>query len=454
MKPCNLLAVTTVLSVAVFFNAVNASPSWTYVGLKGETIHTVFHLTGYSEDGVMAGTGTGIWNFEYARWIKAWSGLPVHDIKMTSGGLLLAAAGNGSDSDGVYVGRVAGIAEPGTIWRFSLLVKCSQPTALAFESIPGLDTACSGRVYVGNSSGVRCGYLCSGPDNNPVCALKEIAAPADPFGKTCKSMVVGTDDRKLYAGGYDDNLLNGLELFKPAKLIRGDAVGLSSIKTLNVTSIIEMPVQKEGDKRDIYHKAVATIDSGIQVFDGATLWSRYPSPAPGKPVLSIVPFRTIASMKWTEIVAATDTGVFHQCPPNADCVWVQMPGLHGSPKCLAQYGGKTLWAGTDSGVYRCDFPVGTGQNRLTTEFPGRETNSLRIRYFSGSISVGYALGSSSPVRLSVYNQRGQMVRKQSATRQSAGMHSMEISIKALPPGTYVVELAADKCRIAKKVAVP
>jgi hypothetical protein len=47
------------------------------------------------------------------------------------------------------------------------------------------------------------------------------------------------------------------------------------------------------------------------------------------------------------------SGVYLQCPPMADCHWSKLDALPGEATCIACQNGGTLWAGTDSGLYRC-----------------------------------------------------------------------------------------------------
>ncbi len=356
-----------------------AAYSWTYVGLKGEAVNTILPMIGYSPDGVMVGTHTGIWNYEYARWVKTWSGLPVHAIIRIPNGNFLAAMGNGSDSDGVYLGTLRAIAEPGTLWKFHLLAKCPRPTALA---IAPMDGSCICRVYVGNAEGVRTGMLCQD-------TLKEIAlisGPAAPFGNTCKSLVIGTDDGMLYAGGYDDNPQEGPGGRDTAWLLRGTADKLTALKRMNATSIAELPLQSmsAGGIRDLHPLAVATVDSGIHYFAYGAFWKSYPAPAVNKPVVAVAPFRTVPSLNWTEIIAATATGVFRQCPPNADCVWSKIENLPGTPSCIAQYQAAMLWAGTDSGVYQYEASTSVDRNSRCTRSTARP---IRIETGNGLLEI-------------------------------------------------------------------
>jgi hypothetical protein len=408
MKLFKLAVTIVILSGNASLFRLDASSSWTYVGLKGEIINAILPMIGSSPNGIMVGTNTGIWHFEYTWWDHSYSGLPVHDIIKTSDGQLLAAMGNGSDSDGVYIGKIIAIGEPGTRWGFSLLVKCPQPTSLAFQAILGLDTACSGRLYVGNAEGVRAGYLCTtGLDNHPSCGLTAITGAPNPFYIT--SMIIGSDDSMLYAGGRYDLFPNpGPGPIEYSWLLRGNGSGLTALKKMNVTSIVEMPVQRGPDDGPIRYVAAATIDSGVQFLNSGTLMTRRPSPVASEPIIAIVPFRTFNSMNWNELVAATPSGVFRQCPPNADCVWSKMDVVPGAPRRLAHYQGTTLWTGTDSGVYRYDAPTGIQPQSVSGSSFGK--GMLSIRKGKGNIALEINSNYSPNSKVSFFDTRGRSVR--------------------------------------------
>jgi hypothetical protein len=411
---------------------VNASQSWIYVGQKGETINCILPMAGTGPNGIMVGTNTGIWQFEYTWWDHSYTGLPVHAIIKISDGQLLAAMGNGSDSDGVYVGKIVAIGEPGERWGFSLLVKCPQPTALAYQAIPGLDTACSGMLYVGGADGVRAGYLCTGLDKKPICGLTAMTGVPNPFYIT--SMVVGSDDHMLYAGGRIDLIpIAGPGPAPYSWMLRGNSTGLTALKKMNTTSIVELPAQRGPDDGLIRYIAAATVDSGVQFINNASFMARRPPPVAAEPIVAVVAFRTFSALNWSELIAATPSGVFRQCAPNADCIWSKMEKLPGIPKCLAQNLGTTLWAGTDSGVYRYDAPTGVSPKSVSGSSLAVGMKSIR----AGKGNVVFEInGNYSPSgKISFFDTRGRNVKTCVMERQhpvivkmNKGLYGYRVSI--------------------------
>jgi hypothetical protein len=431
MKPSKLVMAAVFLWCSISPCPLYAAPTWTYVGLKGETINSILPMMEYSPNGIMVGTKTGIWHFEYTWWEHSFSGLPVHDIIKIPGERLLAAMGNGSDSDGVYLGKVIAIGEPGTRWGFSLLVKCPHPTALAFQAI-AMDTTCLGRLYAGNAEGVRSGYLCTDANHNPVCDLTMVNGPDHPFGHTCTSMIIGTDDRKLYAGGYDDSI-SETGVKDPAWLLSGDyASGLTALKKMNVTSIMEMPEQKIGS-RQVKLIAVATIDSGIQTFDSGTPY--VDGGVPSRVFLeSNIRDIAVFNLNGTaHAVAATPSGVYFFLGWAADPTWMKYP-LPGAPECLAHHEGKMLWAGTDSGVYRYESITEVDRKYSFGSSAGMRIQSSRT--IKGNIIFRITNSDRYEGKVSVFDTRGRLVK----TCIAAGKHT---SILYLGKGLYFFKIAAN-----------
>jgi hypothetical protein len=429
MKPVKLLMVAVFLWWSISLCPLHAASSWNYVGLKGEAINVIFPVIGTSPNGIMVGTQTGIWHFEYSWWDHSYSGLPVHDIIKIPGERLLAAMGNGSDSDGVYLGKVVAIGEPGTRWGFSLLVKCPHPTALAFQAI-AMDTTCSGRLYVGNAEGVRSGYLCKGADNNLVCDLTIVSSPGHPFGSTCESMIVGSDDGMLCAGGYDQ----GIDLVPASNawLLRGNASGLTALKKMNVTSIMEMPEQKIGS-RQVKVIAVATIDSGIQTFDNGTPYVDGRVPSRVFSEANILDIAVFNLNETAHFVAATPSGVYFFLGWAADPTWMK-PSLPGSPVCLAYHQGTMLWAGTDSGVYRYESITVVDRKDTFGSSAGMRIQSIRT--IKGDVFFEINNNDNYDGKVSFFDTRGKLVK----TCIVAGNH---ISIFSIGKGLFFYKIAVN-----------
>jgi hypothetical protein len=391
------------LLLCFFFSLpLNAGNTWNLVGLKGEKINVIHHPPISEENAIMVGTDKGIWWFEYGSWWQYGGStvnkltLPVYDIKSASTHDMLVVAGNGSDSDGVYMSKLAAIGEPGTLFGFVLQARWPRPTALALS---GMDGSCSDKIYVGNIDGVSAGLLCS----RKMDTLKALPCPQNPFGVRCASMIVSTLDGRLYAGGnYGTRpIFTGEPAI--AQFISGTNE-LTQVKKLNATAIVEYRSQNE------IMVAVATVDSGIQLFKNGAYHLSFSSPSPGEPVLSIVPFATqdFGGGVWTMLVAATPSGVYRQCAPNMNCVWARLGDITGSPCCLEQYQGKTLWAATDSGVYRFDYTTDLQHDNsvMTVQRP----RIAAIRQQNGSIRFTITGNIEPDYSLSIYDLQGRCIR--------------------------------------------
>ncbi len=185
------------------------------------------------------------------------------------------------------------------------------------------------------------------------------------------------------------------------------------------------------DLRDIRPIAVSTIDSGVQFFYNGNLWSSIPSPVRTLPVHSIVPFRTYSSLRWTETAAATDSGVFYNCPPNADCMWIKIPGLTGSPKFLAQYQGKMLWAGTDSGVYLYESTTTIERENLQVIFPA--INLITLRHSNGNAVFEIKNTSGREGNFSFFDMQGRCVK-------TLTVRGRDVSIANMNNGVYIYRI--------------
>ena len=79
---------------------------------------------------------------------------------------------------------------------------------------------------------------------------------------------------------------------------------------------------------------------------------------------------------------------------------------------------------------------------------------LSINYRSRSMTISYAIAGGSNVTLYVYNQRGQLLFRQTAAHRNTGTHSIRLKTGKMAPGLYLVELVAGRERLAKKVVAP
>ncbi|MBN1760499.1 MAG: hypothetical protein JW863_19375 [Chitinispirillaceae bacterium] len=417
------------LSIAYLFGSMAALPlqaasSWTLFGLDDEVVNTIITLSpGNGDDALMVGTSKGIWNHEYGHWLNVWEGLPVRDMRLIDYNMILAAAGNGSDSDGIYLGKVIAIGEPGNLWQFTLLQKAPHPTAVEYLPMPELSGGrCNGTLFAANASGVFQGTVCS----ESVEGFSAMTTPSNPWG-TGAALLFSTDNT-LWAGGnygYGDNTLVSMT----ASLLRGTGE-LTELKKLNITSMAEYTSQ--GDTL----LAAATVDSGIQVFRNGVLNHSLPPPAADQPIVSIVPFPTIqdyGSGKWTMLLAATPKSIYRQCPPTANCIWGGIgTELPAAVRCIAQYRQQVLWAGTDAGVYRYEYSTAVRQRYAPAPILAAEVRAVSRR--PGNVGMQLLHDDGLPYSISLFDLRGRCVRHDVITGQ-------ELMITGLAGGVYHYRLS-------------
>jgi hypothetical protein len=244
----------------------------------------------------------------------------------------------------------------------------------------------------------------------------------------------------LYAGGYDQG--SDPVPADNAWLLRGNATGLSPLKKMNVTSIMEMPEQQI-ESRKVKLIAVATIDSGIQTFDNGTLYANggFPSRVYSESIIVDIAVFNLNGIPHP--VAATPSGVFFFLGWAADPTWMK-PSLPGSPTCLAHHEGKMLWAGTDSGVYRYESITEVDRKYSFGSSSGRRIQSSRTT--TGDIIFRITNNDRYEGKVSVFDTRGRLVK----TRVVAGKHP---SIVSFGKGLFIYKIAVNnKAVTAGKIA--
>jgi len=389
----------TVLSVRS-----ETSGPWTLFGLEGEAVNTIAHLSeDFGHDAIMAGTDNGIKYYEFGHhWNSLGYGCPVYDIKMIDDNTFVAAAGNGSDSEGIYMGKVTGIGEPGSIWDFRLLIKHSRPTALAVQMLDAeYFGGLAAYVLAGNVTGVSKGLL----HNDSISALTAITGPENPFGMRCASILYSIQEDVIYAAGHGNYLSFSEEgTHDTAMLLRG-TTELAALKTIDITSMVQY---RYDNKTRI---AMATVDSGIQGYiDGSSAFSHILADPQPNPLLAIATVFSRPTDSFPRLVAATyDKSVFMQCHVDMNCVWQYLPPLPSRPRCLSVSNNNTVWAGTDSGLYRYDLPVTTMRRypsgRIAAKAPAVSVSHCK----KGGVQFDIMESDTRNYRLSVFDLSGRVV---------------------------------------------
>jgi len=358
-EPVNTKCLSGYLLPALLFisSTIYGASSWELFGLKNEYIHSLLLMpASYGEDELMVGTSNAIRQHDWGVWLTPWTGSAVYDLALLPNDDILAIAGNGSDSDGVYRGRITAIGEPGTFWTFEHAGFRPYPTAMTFVETP--NSTYLGTVYVGSISGVEFGAI----SDKTFIAMDSIDTDPriDPFGPFCSAVHWFSEEERLYAGGYNSYNGWGIVAVPPSYLLSGDYSRLSTVQQLEVTAMQEVHVEGEN------LLAIATVDSGVVFFSEGSKKFTVPPPQPYEKItaLAVLPLQHIFDdLEFTPLVAATPSGIYRQCPPTADCRWNKLGDLPHKATCIDYREDGTLWAGTDSGLYRY---------RLSTEIVTKE----------------------------------------------------------------------------------
>jgi hypothetical protein len=412
----------------------HAASPWTLAGLKNEKINTILHMSNFGGNALMAGTDNGIYWYQEGEWDTVWKGLPVHDLKLLPTGEPIAAVGNGSDSDGIYIGYIAAIAKRrvggdgmNTWWGFALLQKYPMPKAVAFSP---LDGRCAGKIYVGNNDGVASGMFC----NRTLAVLTKLPWSEQQFTIRCATMINYSVDGRVYIGS-NKRAANGTftEKEDSSWLLRG-TTELTRFKRLDVTSLAEYTTQRDIlingaasaiKDRDTRLLAVATADSGIRIFEGDYYYSALSAPVRNEPVIAVVPFSKIRStmgFTLTMLAAATSSGVYLQCSPDMHNQWQELGNLPHSSNCLAQYNGTVLWAGTDSGLYRYELPTYSQWDKKNTVFQPFRVNITNTGF--GSLCFSIKGDNRIPYTLELFDMLGKCVKKTNVVNENVVLNRL------------------------------
>ncbi|MBD3321865.1 MAG: hypothetical protein GF350_12285 [Chitinivibrionales bacterium] len=305
--------------------ACMAAPQWHLIGLSGQRVISV-----YSDPGspLLAGTDHGLRLLLGGSWYDEFGGLPsdlpVWDILGLANGDIVVAVGDGSKSDGIYLGR--NILDGPPIFEFELIDYVLKPTALAGSG----DT-----IYTGTSNAV---YQCLSLDSLEPLKMQEWA-----FGvemPVCADMLV-FQDGTLYAGGFDSSPEPG-----PGNLVTLANDSMESIRQLNVTSLAQGNFFEVGP----WELVIGTCDDGIYNYIPSATnnrWQHRDSPQ-NQPVTAIA---AIPNLIWSYTLYVALPGGIYSVHGDT---WTEIGAIPHPPTCFGAkslLGGFELLAGTESGLY-------------------------------------------------------------------------------------------------------
>lgn len=319
------------LAAAFSAGAAFCAPAWHSQGLDN---HNVRSLLVIDDTRIIAGTDSGL----YISWGRGWikidnSTLPANALVKTDDGSILAACGNGSRSDGIYLGQ--DVLDGPPFYVFSLLDWAFMPTALGLR---GQDT-----LYAGGTPDRMYRSVRRSP-NPDWSSFVEIETPAWCFGAEaphCAAVHAFNGRGTVYAGGYDSSPMPG-----PGHLIYVQGDTARKLLQYNVSALTSGTFYEVGPSELV----IGTIDTGLFRYNPATrVLTHIPSPN-DEPVRHVI---TAASMLWSDFLyVAVPSGVYQGGSFGSTAlspvgVW---PGP--LPNCLAQIAFGDLYAGTTRGVYR------------------------------------------------------------------------------------------------------
>lgn len=367
MKHTHLFAVLCFSVSTLLWGQVSVPISnWYSIGLENQRVSCIV-----SDDtsAILAGTDNGVAVRFAGKWFRANGvSMPVSAMVRISSAKVIAAMGNGSKSDGLYIGtKIRG--EP--YFEFALLCYITEPQALTVTGTRR-DT-----VYAGTKDAL---YRCVLTDvSTDVKAQPEIIKiPPYAFGVEmpfCNAIEVMSG--LLFAGGCDRSPNPG-----PGHILVNGKDSMIILRQMNVsamttaTGVIVRP-QSVSNPATL---AIGTVDSGIFIYRNIQIaespvrdWTRFDSPKK-EPVrhilpipLAVVPAETVSPGIGNDVfLVAVPSGVFLGRNGN----WTAVGTIPARPGFLAIYGNiySSYLAGTENGVFRYG-PLATGIQQAAGKAP-------------------------------------------------------------------------------------
>lgn len=397
-----LLAIT-----AAGVSAAQAAPDWYSLGLNDRAVNCIL---ADDTSTIIAGTDSGVSVHVNAQWYHI-AMLPVTAIVRVSSTAIAVAAGNGSKSDGIYIGqRYIGPS----LFSFKLGGYFMNPSALAAG--PAVSVAASAAdfpyvLYVGGKNSFAWGLL----NKDSLSKLNSVPMPAYAFGvedPCCAAIQIFNNHP--FAGGYERNL----SMPAPSYLLNYDFQdSLWKIRPMKTTAM------SQGRYRSIFGGnlvmlAVADLDSGVFFYNLAAgnPWYRIMGPA-GSPIVSL--FSGVAQSlqginRDTTLYAANRDGVFQCASGEPGPIWIKLGTLPEEPLFLTGVGSKgNLLVGTTAGIYRYG-DQGAGVSDVSRLAPGKKVQGKR--------TVRVSVTNSLTPTNRLYNLQGRsMVSKAYASTKSSGL---------------------------------
>jgi hypothetical protein len=325
-----------------------AAPAWYSLGLDDRAVHCILaddtsKIIAGTDSGVSVRTGNAKWFH-----IKM---LPVRALERVSSTAVAAAAGNGSKSDGIYIGQ--DIINGPPFYSFTLGQYLANPSVLTAEQIVTIAAAPgpTAILYAGNSNSVVSGLV----SNDSLKTLKPIGIPAYAFGVEmpyCSSLHLFSG--QLFAGGYDISPAPGLSyLLHLSDALSGDT--MYTMRKMKATAISEGRFSSILGSSSLV-MVIADADSGIFFYNQSMSnpWRRIAGPT-SNPIQSL--YVLSGPVNDNTLYAANKDGVYETgirgTIQASMANWSEIGNLPVEPHYITRLGlGSDLVAGTVKGLYR------------------------------------------------------------------------------------------------------
>jgi hypothetical protein len=321
-----------------------AAPTWYPLGLADRGVNCIL-----ADDTnlIVAGTDSGVSVYSNATWYHI-SMLPAKALVRLSSGVVAAACGNGSRSDGIYIGRALLTRPPYYTFDISNGNWIAEPTAVEVQAIAGSKDT-TALLYAGNGTSVVRGAVVK----DTLRTLEPLVFPAYAFGVEqpfCAGLHVFSLDSRLYAGGYD-----GSPMGSSSSLLYLHGDSLYAMRRMKASALVEGRFSSILLSGSLV-MAVADVDSGVFFYNPATgsPWRKVSGPTKN-PIRSLFVGRDMSGAgNDNELYAVNSDGVYRSTQGEIQ-LWAEVGNIPADPRCVTGMGIATsdkLLAGTATGVYR------------------------------------------------------------------------------------------------------
>lgn len=376
------LSLIIVCSISLSFGQLE----WFSVGLENDTVNAIL-LT--SKSVLIAGTNDGLYYKAGSRWEEFDKpGLPVTAIVEVNAELVAVAAGGGSNSDGVYLGKYSATVDPS--YTFTRLAYFDTPHALAAKGWEG-DT-----LFVGGERGVSM-VIQDNTGVNPIVTPLKLPEYAfgveEPYCASLMTFQAAINTSSLFAGGFDKGVLPG----KGHLLQLRATDSMAIVKDWNVSAMVTGVFAPVGPLQFV----VGTLDSGLYSMSAGinpVQWTHWDNPK-NRPVNALA--SVDSPMQGDDLLIAVDSGVF----TGRSGTWQEVGDIPAEPLCFTgSIMSRQGFAGTDNGVFQ--YGDSTSINNITN----KNNASTQIIHSYGidknKLHLTMCLPAEGKVRIALYNLAG------------------------------------------------